>query len=329
MGQSRRHVMLLSVMVGTVLLITKVIAWRVTGSAAVLSDALESIINVVASLFALFAIWLSDQPADENHPYGHGKIEFFSAGFEGALIMLAAIGIVVAAVGRLLSPREVEQISLGMILVGASGAVNLIMGIHLKRTGRACGSMALEADGQHLLTDWWTSVGVVVGLALVHWTGWVLLDPLLAIGLAAHILWNGWGLVRASAGRLLDEADDELLDSIALTLREARRTGHLTPHQLRATRHGQNLVVDLHIFMPRYWELSVIHSESDAIEHSLHDRFGSETQAIIHIDPCRMDHCVRCDVSDCPVRIEEQSITEEWTATQMRSQGEHPDFDLK
>jgi cation diffusion facilitator family transporter len=317
----------MSVVVGVLLLSTKVVAWQVTGSAAVMSDALESIINVVASLFALFAIWFAERPADESHPYGHGKIEFFSAGFEGALIMLAAIGIVVAAVGRLVTPREVEQIGLGMALVGVSGGVNLLMGVHLVRTGRATGSMALEADGQHLLTDWWTSLGVVVGLAVVKWTGWVLLDPLLAMGLAGHILWNGWGIVRASAGRLLDEADAELLESIALTLRKTRREGHLTPHQLRATRHGQNLVVDLHMFMPRNWELALVHDESDAIEHGIQGEFGAEAEAIIHVDPCREDHCVRCDLTACSLRNATQNVTEEWTATQMRSQGEHPDFD--
>ncbi len=324
---SRRRTMFFSVAVGILLLTTKVVAWRVTDSAAVLSDALESIINVVASLFALFAVWLADKPADENHPYGHGKIEFFSAGFEGALIMLAAIGIVIASVGRIVTPREVEQIGVGMVLVGASGIVNLLMGLHLKRTGRACGSMALEADGQHLLTDWWTSVGVVAGLALVKGTGWVLLDPLVAMALAGHILWNGWGIVRASAGGLLDEADDELLISIAETLQEGRRMGHLTPHQLRATRHGKDLVVDLHIFMPRYWELSTVHSESDAIEHLLQVRFGGPTQAIIHVDPCRTDHCARCDVDDCRLRSVPQAVHEDWTAIEMRSQGEHPDFD--
>ena len=326
---TRRRVMLLSVAVGIGLLATKLIAWQMTGSAAVLSDALESIINVVASLFALFAVWLADKPADETHPYGHGKIEFFSAGFEGALIMAAAVGIVVAAGSRMASPRELESIGSGMILVGAAGVVNLLMGLYLIRSGKACGSMALEADGKHLLTDWWTSAGVVLALALVQWTGWQLLDPILAMLLAAHILWSGWGIVRSSAGRLMDEADDELLELIVDALREGRRPGHLTPHQLRATRHGQRTVVDLHMFMPRFWELCQVHDEADAIEETLKTRFGPETETIVHVDPCRIDHCGCCDVEDCALRNKSQRSQEEWTVEGLRSQGEHPDFDVK
>jgi cation diffusion facilitator family transporter len=187
----------------------KFVAYFLTDSTAILSDALESIINVVASGFALYSIYLSNQPPDTSHPYGHGKIEYFSVGFEGALIILAAVAILYKAIPAFFYPRMLAQLGLGIFLLLGTSAVNLVLGLFLIRTGRQTRSMPLEADGKHLLTDVYTSVGVVGGLVLVKLTGWQGWDPLAACAVAINIIFTGWRLVKESFGRLMDEADPD------------------------------------------------------------------------------------------------------------------------
>src|SRR5262244_2566631 len=208
----------LSLLVSGGLLAVKFVAYQLTDSAAVLSDALESIVNVIASSFALFSVTLSARPPDASHPYGHGRVEFFSAGFEGALIATAAVAIVWAAFPRVLSPQPIAQLSLGMTLVCAAGAANALLGVYLQYVGRRTHSLALVADGKHLLSDAYTSAGVLVGILGVWLTGWHVLDALTALGVALHILVMGGHLVRESIARLMDEAEPALLQRIVQTM---------------------------------------------------------------------------------------------------------------
>ncbi len=242
----------LALLVSGGLLAVKFLAYHLTGSAAVLSDALESIVNVIASSFALFSVTLSARPPDESHPYGHGRVEFFSAGFEGALIVAAAVAIFVTALPRVFAPQPLAQLSLGIGLVCGAGVLNALLGLCLQYVGRGTHSLALVADGTHLLSDAYTSAGVLVGILGVWLTGWHVLDALTALGVAGHILVMGGRLVRESIARLMDEAEPALLQRIVQTMQAARQSSWIDLHNLRAWRSGPRYHVDFHLTLPRY-----------------------------------------------------------------------------
>ena len=305
----------LSLLASAALLAVKFVAYQLTGSAAVLSDALESIVNVIASGFALFSVALSARPPDASHPYGHGRVEFFSAGFEGALIMAAAVAIFWAACPRLLSPQPLEQLSLGMGLVGAAGAANALLGVYLQSVGRRANSMALVADGRHLLSDAYTSAGVLLGMCLVWLTGWYVLDALTALAVALHILVMGGRLVRESIARLMDEAEPALLQRIVQTLQEARQASWIDLHNLRAWRSGPRCHVDFHLTLPRYWDLERGHAVSEGIELLIQQTQPTHGDVNIHIDPCLPVDCPFCSIPSCPVRTAAHQESPPWTVT--------------
>lgn len=293
---------LLALAGGIAVLAAKLLAWRLTGSSAVLSDALESFVNVAAGALLLYSLWVSAQPADRNHPYGHGKVEFFSAGVEGTLIAIAAIGIVFAAVRALIAGPELRRLDAGLVLVSAATGVNALLGVYLIRVGRRQHSLALVADGRHLLTDVWTSAGVIAGLLLVRLTGIVVLDPLVALAVAAQILVTGWRLARQAIGGLMDEADPGALVSMVEALRAHREPGWIDAHSLRAWRSGPVEHVDLHLVVPRYFDVDRLHGIGQQVEDVLIGAIGRPGEAIVHFDPCRPRHCAGCAVEPCPVR---------------------------
>jgi cation diffusion facilitator family transporter len=288
--------------VGVVVLGAKLVAWGLTGSAAVLSDALESVVNVVAGALLLFSLHLSIQPADRNHPYGHGKVEFFSAGVEGALIGIAALLIAVEATRQLVLGPHLRQLDLGLLLVTAATVANAVAGSWLIRVGRRVHSLALVADGRHLLTDVATSVGVIVGLTLVRVTGWALVDPLVALAVAVHILRTGWDLARQAVGGLMDEADPGLLGRMVAALEVDRASWLIDAHTLRAWRSGAVQHVDLHMVVPRYYDADRLHEIGENVEERLLAAAGVPGEAIAHFDPCRPRHCRGCAMEACPVR---------------------------
>jgi len=300
---SRMRVMMLAVAVGAMLMVLKFGAYVLTGSAGILSDALESIINVAASGFALYSVHLSTQPPDANHPYGHGKIEYFSAGFEGALIVLAAIAILYQAVPRFLDPRLLAHLGGGMILLAGATVMNFFLAWLLIRTGKQSNSLSLIADGKHLLTDVITSLGVLVGLLLVHLTGQLWLDPLAACLVAGNILYTGYKLLRESMGRLMDEADPELLEHIVQILNAYRRMEWIHVHQLRARRYGPHVHLDLHVVLPRFFDVAQTHQVIKEIEKVLQAELGSAAEIILHVDPCTDLWCFVCAYQECAFRI--------------------------
>jgi cation diffusion facilitator family transporter len=294
--------MILAVSVGASLMIVKFVAYLLTDSTAILSDALESIINVVASGFALYSIYLSDQPPDTSHPYGHGKIEYFSVGFEGALIILAAVAILYKAIPVFFRVQVIAQLNLGIILLLGTAAINLALGLFLIRIGRRARSIPLVADGKHLLTDVYTSVGVVGGLLLVKLTGWHGWDPLAACAVAINIVITGWRLLKESFGRLMDEADPELLDRIVEILNAHRRPDWIDIHQLRTRHYGAKVHVDFHLVVPRSFGLLQAHVEAEAIEEMIVDSLSEVVEAIVHVDPCEDPLCERCRQDHCQDR---------------------------
>jgi cation diffusion facilitator family transporter len=292
----------LALATGVLVFAVKVVAWRLTGSAAVLSDALESVVNVVAGALLLFSLYVSMQPADRNHPYGHGKVEFFSVGVEGTLIAIAALLIAGEAIRQLIAGPALRQLDLGLVLVSIATAANAAVGWHLIRIGRRAHSPALIADGKHLLTDVVTSVGVVAGLAAVWISGWERLDPLIAIAVAIHILRTGWQLVRQAVGGLMDEAEPALLAGMVDALEREREPWLIDAHSLRAWRSGHTQHVDLHVVVPRYFDADRLHGISERLESRLLAPSGLPGEAIVHFDPCRPRHCRGCPVEPCPVR---------------------------
>src|SRR5690349_3456020 len=274
----RRWAIALSLLISLALLAVKFQAYRLTGSTAILSDALESIVNVVAAIFALGALVFAGRPADRNHPYGHGKMEFLSAAFEGGLIAFAAVLIV----------YEVVQA--------------LLYGVYLVRTGRRYDSITLVADGRHVMADFYTSAGIGVGLLLVRVTGFGWLDPLVAAVVALNLLWTGLRLVRQAAAGLLDEEDPALLGRLVDALQPHLGEGVIRVHHLRAIRAGRVHHVDAHLVVPEFWSVERSHELAEQLGERVMKDLGVEGEMTLHTDPCHRIYCRMCDLEDCPIR---------------------------
>ncbi|MEO6625941.1 MAG: cation diffusion facilitator family transporter [Burkholderiaceae bacterium] len=259
----------LSILAAIVTITLKTLAWVVTDSVGLLSDAMESFVNLASAIFALVMVTIAKRPADAEHPYGHHKAEYFSSGFEGILIIGAAVGIAWAAAHRLLEPRPLTSLGWGLTLSITSSVLNGVLARTMLLAARAHRSIALEADARHLATDVWTSVGVVVGIGLVAVTGWSWLDPLVAIGVALNILREGFRLVWRSSQGLMDEAlEPEVLQQIEATLREFDHPTIRFDH-VSSRRSGQRRFVDLHMHMPASWSLGRAAAVRASVEQAL------------------------------------------------------------
>lgn len=295
---------IISLVVSLVLLAAKYQAYLLTGSTAILSDALESIVNVVAAVFALGGLAFAGRPADRNHPYGHGKVEFFSAAFEGGLIAFAAVVIIYEVVQSLVRGGEIRSLDAGLAIVLAAGLVNLALGAYLVRTGRKHESLTLVADGRHVLADFYTSAGIVAGLLLVRFTGLAWLDPLVAAVVALNLMWTGFRLVRQAAGGLLDEEDPVLLGRLLDVLRGHVGQGIIRIHHLRAIRSGRFHHVDAHLVVPEFWSVDRAHELAEDLAERVIRDLGVEGELVFHTDPCHRIYCAMCDLDPCPVRRE-------------------------
>ena len=280
----------------------KVVAFVLTGSAAIFADAAESVVNVAAAGMLLWSLNIAAQPADSDHPYGHGKIELFTAGLEGVLILAAAAMIAVEAIRNLSGAGVPQDLGVGISLLAGASTINAGLGFYLVRVGRRTGSLALEADGRHVLADVWTSVGVVLGLALVEVTGWALLDPLIALAVAAFIVSEGVGLTRRAFDGLMDAADDTLLGQLTESLERDRPAEWIDVHGLRAWRSGAEIHADLHLVVPRFWTAEALHRIHDEVEQRILTLESGAGDVVVHFDPCREHYCSRCVLEVCPVR---------------------------
>ena len=275
----------LSVAAAVATITLKTLAWWLTGSVGLLSDALESVVNLAAALLALSMLRLAASPPDADHPYGFSKAEYFSAGIEGALIVLASAGIVWAAIPRLMAPRELDMPLAGLALTIIASAINLAVAMVLLRAGREHHSITLEADGRHLLTDVWTSAGVIVGVALVFATGWLYLDPLIAIAVSLHILWTGFGLMRRSVRGLLDPAiSSEEQREIAKLIAEYSHRYGISFHAVRTRQAGARRFVSFHLLVPDAWTVAQAHQLSEEIEARMRSMVPNAA-IFTHIEP--------------------------------------------
>ena len=274
----------LSIAAALATILLKGLAWRLTDSVGLLSDAIESFVNLAGALMALGMLTLAAMPADDGHAHGHTKAEYFSSAFEGFLILVAAVWIAVEAVGRLLDPRPVQLAAIGLGVAVLATIVNFLTARILLRVGRESRSITLEADAHHLFTDVWTSVGVIVGVALVWVTGWLWLDPTIALLVAANILWTGWHLMRRSAAGLMDASlPDAELARIEGVLANYRKQG-LDFHALRTRQAGTRAFVTIHVLVPGAWTVQQAHDWSERIEADLREAVPG-AHVTTHIEP--------------------------------------------
>ena len=274
----------LSIAAALATILLKGMAWWLTGSVGLLSDALESFVNLAGAMMALAMLSLAALPADDNHAHGHGKAEYFSSAFEGFLILLAAIGIAYAAIGRLLQPQPLESVGIGLAVSVIASIINLATARILMDVGRKAHSITLEADAHHLLTDVWTSAGVIAGVGLVWETGWLWLDPVIALLVALNIVWTGWQLLQRSAAGLMDVSVPAAdLEAIEAVLDRYRRQG-LDFHALRTRQAGSRAFISLHVLVPGAWSVQLAHDWSERIEADLRQAV-SYAHVTTHLEP--------------------------------------------
>jgi cation diffusion facilitator family transporter len=281
---SARSYITLSIAAAVVTMALKFVAYGLTHSVGLLSDALESLVNLAAALIAFWALTLAARPADEEHHYGHSKAEYFASGIEGALIVLAAVSIGFAAVPRLTHPQPLEQVGIGLVIAVVGAAINGGVALVLGQAGRRLRSVSLQADSRHLMTDVWTTCGVLVGVALVGITGWLVLDPIIALLVAANIVWTGVKLVRESGLGLMDTAlpveDEHVISRVQDTFRERG----VEFHALRTRRSGSRRFVSMHVLVPGNWTVQRGHDVCEAVEMALHEALP-ETTVFTHLEP--------------------------------------------
>lgn len=309
--------------VGGILLAAKFLAYWLTHSVAILTDALESIVNVVAGSISLYSLYVAARPRDEEHPYGHGKAEFLSAGIEGTLIFLAGILIIVESIDKLLHPLELHSLNTGIILIAACGVVNLAAGLIAVKTGKANDSLAITATGRHLISDSISTAGLIVGLLILYFTNIKWIDSAVALLFGAVIIFTGIGIIRSSVAGMMDEADKDLLQRMVDLLNKNRRHAWIDLHNLRVIKYGSGLHLDCHVTMPWYLNLNEAHLEVDELAKLVRGEFGKSLELFVHTDGCLPFSCRLCTVSNCPVRKHpfEQQI--EWTTDNIFANKKH------
>ena len=313
-----------SFVVSVLLLVVKFYSFYITNSTAILTDALESIVNVVAAGFATYSIFLASRPRDDNHPYGHGKIEFFSAGVEGTLIILAGVFICYQSIYNLFFPNDLEKLVEGVLLVTFAGTVNGVLGYFLQRKGKSLNSLTLEASGRHLITDTLTSFLLVFGVLIIYLTGYEFLDSVIAILFSFYIMYAGYGLVRRSVAGLMDEADPRAVEATVKVINQNRKNTWIDIHNMRVQQYGGDRHIDLHLTLPYYIDLKQVHDEVEQLEKVLEDDWKGDMEVFVHSDPCIPEKCCHyCQITDCPVRKVPLDTKIEWTASNMSKNQKH------
>lgn len=304
----------ISLGISLVVLSLKFMAYQLTKSTAVFSDAVESIVNVVAAVIALFVMRVVARPADEEHPYGHGKLEYFSAAFEGGLVAFAAIAIGIEAVRAILHEKTLSQPDVGIFVMAGAAVINLLLGLYLRSAGKKYRSQALLASSVHVISDVWTTVGVLFGLALVFATGAYWIDPIIALGVALHLVYSGYKIVRENIGGLMDEVEPESLKNLAHAFQQNRQSWVIDIHQLRVIRSGKFHHIDAHLVVPEFWNVLKTHDSMVEFERQVVETYHFDGEIAFHIDPCERKYCDFCEMEACPVRAKEMVSFRKMTA---------------
>lgn len=294
----QRWVAILSV----VILAVKIVAYYLTHSIAILTDALEGIVNVVAGFVGLYSLVLSAKPRDADHPYGHGKIEFLSAALEGSMIAVAALLVFYKAISNLVTPQPIHQIDWGILLISLTAIVNYMVGVQCVRAGLQNKSVALVASGKHLQSDTYSTIGILAGLALIYFTGIVWIDSIVAMLVSILILYSSYQIIRPSIAGIMDETDQELLTLMVDILNKNRRENWIDLHNLRIIKYGSILHLDCHLTVPWYLNVHEAHNEIDALAKLVREEFGESLELFVHSDGCLDFSCRICNKPDCAVR---------------------------
>lgn len=307
--RQRIRVSALSITAGALILGLKYYAFHISHSAALKSDAIESVVNVVAAVFALGAVIFAGKPADREHPYGHGKIEHFSAAFEGGMISLAAVLIWYEAIKALVERPALEHLGKGLAVNFAAGVMNGALGLYLIHQGKKQKSAAVEADGHHVMSDFWTTCGLGVALVLAKISGMLWLDPAIAMVVGTLLAWTGFKLVRSSSSALLDKEDPEILSHLVEVINRIRPSDVLAIHELRTLRSGRYVHVDIHVVLPEFYGIAQSHELAETFGRQVIKEAGLEGELHTHVDPCQRALCAQCPVPGCPIRRETQRTT--------------------
>lgn len=306
-----------------VLFIAKIIAWYLTHSLAILTDALESIVNVLAGFIGLYSLYVAAKPRDVDHPYGHGKAEFVSSGIEGALITAAGILIIYETVLNFIQHNPLQRLDSGLILVGITGVINYVAGSICLRIGKRNQSLALQASGKHLQIDTYSTLAIIAGLVIILVTHLYWIDKLIALVLGMIIIYNGYRIIRQSLAGIMDEADMELLKKMVQVLNENRRPNWIDMHNLRVIKYGSLLHVDCHLTVPWYLNVHEAHEEVDALVSLIKKEFGDTLEMFVHTDACLPASCPICIKPDCPVRVHPHERRLEWNLENILSNKKH------
>jgi len=311
------------VVVAVVLFAVKIVAWYMTQSVAILTDALESTVNVIAGFIGLFSLRVAAKPKDIDHPYGHGKAEFISAAVEGTLVLVAGFIVIYESLANFIAPHAIQQLDSGLILVAVTALVNFIIGWYTVKKGKKNNSLALVASGRHLQSDTWSTLGIIAGLTLILLTGYKWLDGVIAIIFAFIIIYTGYRILRRSLAGIMDEADSELLSGLVALLNNNRRDNWIDLHNLRVIKYGGQLHVDCHLTVPWYININEAHLEIDALITLLQHHFGDAIEFFVHTDGCLYSQCPLCSKPDCPVRQHAFERPVEWTMENVLSNKKH------
>lgn len=309
--------------IGFLLMVLKFSAYYLTGSNAVLTDAVESIVNVLAGGFALYSLYYAAKPKDEDHPYGHGKIEFLSTGVEGGMITIAGLAMIAKGVSAFFYSRQLAHLEIGLTISIFSGGVNYVMAKMLVKRGTAAHSATMVADGKHLLTDTWTSIGLVLGLIIIYFTGLVWMDDVITIVLGFVIIYTGVGLIKESIFNLLDTADYGKIEHLIAALNNNRKESWIDIHNLRVVKYGSVVHVDCHMTLPWYFTLEESHREVDSLGKLAASEMNYEVEFFIHADPCLPKSCSICLMKHCEVRQEPFIKKLEWTMDNVLPDAKH------
>jgi cation diffusion facilitator family transporter len=309
--------------IAIVLFLVKLTAWHLTRSVAILTDALESIVNIVAGIIGLYSLYVSAKPRDKDHPYGHGKAEFISAAVEGTLIMVAGFVIVYEAVTNLFTSHETRRLDFGIILVSITAIINYFTGFFCIKIAKKNNSLALLASGKHLQSDTWSTLGIIVGLGLILITGIEWIDSVVALVLALVIIFTGYKIIRSSLAGIMDEADIVLLEKMVDMLNVHRRPNWIDLHNLRIIKYGSVLHMDAHLTVPWYLNVHEAHAEVEALAKLVKKEFGMAMELFVHSDGCLDFSCSICTLHNCSVRKHPFTEKVNWTIENISANTKH------
>lgn len=306
-----------------VLFIAKMVAYYLTSSLAILSDALESIVNVLAGVIGLYSLYIAAKPSDENHPYGHGKAEFVSAAAEGGLIVAAGVLIIYETIANFISNKPISSLDFGIVLVGATAVINYVAGFICIKVGSKNKSLALQASGKHLQTDTWSTLGIIAGLIIMSITKIAWLDKIIALTMSIFIMRSGYLIIRQSLAGIMDQQDMDLLKQMVSVLNDNKKVNWIDLHNLRVIKYGSQLHIDCHLTVPWYLNVHEAHVEIDDLTNLIRTNFEDSVEFFVHTDGCLPFSCRLCNKFTCPVRQFPFEHTIEWTLDNLLSDKKH------